>query len=639
MRERILGGYDNFVLPFMIGMAFIFIYLLIGLARIFKHMPGEDRCRFFRSLVSPSIMLKNAKDILYDCLLHVKIFKRNLLLGYMHASIALGWFMLIVIGHIEVALYVPQRNGILYYPVFFRYFVKQEGDLSLKGAFFFFLMDFFLLMVLSGIGLAMYKRFRSRALGMRRTTKPCLADRIALICLWSIFPLRLLAESFTAGIAGGSFLTKPMYWLFSNFLADDAHILPTWWAYSIALGVFFLALPFSRYMHIPTEAFLIMLRNAGIKASHPRRGYAEAEIYSCSSCGICIDACPMNAQKKNLKYSSVYMIRFLRRRNKKKTKEIADKCLMCGKCVALCPVGVDSCNLKKKHRTTRHNGIQYDYSYLGNTNNLPPDSPVAAHAAPDTSTAPQAATGDTHTAASNAATPAAATQQEEKILYFAGCMTHLTPSILKSMVEILELSGRKYVFADKEGGICCGRPLMLAGREDAANEVIARNTQLIQGSGCNKVVLSCPICLKVLKEEYRLQGIELLHHTQFIDSLIKEGKIKVKNNGESMVYHSPCELGRGCGIYLEPLNVLQQLGELRKAEKEGQESICCGGSLGSLTLSYEERGKITQSSLNALTVNNPGKIITACPLCLKTFADKSSVPVMDIAQIVRDNIC
>ena len=626
-------------MPFMLGMAFILIYLFIGLVRIFKHMPVADRSKFFKSLISPSTMFKNAKDILYDCLLHVKIFKRNLLLGYMHASIALGWFMLIVIGHIEVALYVPQRNGILYYPVFFRYFVKQEGALTLKGSFFFFLMDFFLLMVLSGIGLAIYKRFRSRALGMRRTTKPCLADRIALICLWSIFPLRLLAESFTAGIAGGSFLTKPMYWLFSNFLADDAHILPTWWAYSIALGVFFLALPFSRYMHIPTEAFLIMLRNAGIKASHPRKGFAEAEIYSCSSCGLCIDACPMNVNKRNLKYSSVYMIRFLRRRNKKKTKAIADKCLMCGKCVALCPVGVDSCNLKKKHRTTRHNNIQYDYSYLGNTNNLPPDSSVAAHAAPDTSTAPQAATGGTHTAASNAATPTAATQQEEKILYFAGCMTHLTPSILKSMVEILELSGSKYVFADKEGGVCCGRPLILAGRKDAANEVIARNTQLIQGSGCNKVVLSCPICLKVLKEEYRLQGIELLHHTQFIDSLIKEGKIKVKNNGESMVYHSPCELGRGCGIYLEPLNVLQKLGELRKAEKEGQESICCGGSLGSLTLSYEERGKITQSSLNALTVNNPGKIITACPLCLKTFADKSSVPVMDIAQIVRDNIC
>lgn len=603
MRERIAGGYDDFVLPFMLGMAFIFIYLLIAIIRLFTHIPPQDRVKFFKSLVNPTIMFKNLKDIIYDCLLHVKIFKRNIVLGYMHASIAFGWFMLIVIGHIEVALYVPQRNGILYYPVFFRYFVKQVGDVTLKGAFFFFLMDFFLLMVLSGIGLAMYKRFRSRALGMRRTTKPCLADRVALACLWSIFPLRLLAESFTAGIAGGSFLTKPMHWLFANFLSNDMHILPTWWAYSIALGLFFLALPFSRYMHIPTEAFLIMLRNAGLKVTHPRKGFAEAEIYSCSSCGICIDACPMNVQKKNLKFSSVYFVRFLRRQNKRKTNEIAEKCLMCGKCVALCPVGIESCALKRAQRGTRYNKIQHNYSYLG----------AAQHPAHSADTG--------------------------KILYFAGCMTHLTPSILKSLTGIFELSGTEYVFADKEGGVCCGRPLILAGRTDAAKEVIARNTELIQASGCKKVVLSCPICLKVLKEEYNLKGIELVHHTQFINTLIEEGKLKVSKTAQSMVYHNPCELGRGCGIYKEPLNVLQQLGELKKAEKEGKESICCGGSLGSLTLTYADREKITQGSLSALTVNNPDRIITACPLCLKTFADKSEVPVMDIAQIVYNNIC
>ena len=603
MRERIAGGYDDFVLPFMLGMAFIFIYLLIAIIRLFTHIPPQDRVKFFKSLVNPTIMFKNLKDIIYDCLLHVKIFKRNIVLGYMHASIAFGWFMLIVIGHIEVALYVPQRNGILYYPVFFRYFVKQVGDVTLKGAFFFFLMDFFLLMVLSGIGLAMYKRFRSRALGMRRTTKPCLADRVALACLWSIFPLRLLAESFTAGIAGGSFLTKPMHWLFANFLSNDMHILPTWWAYSIALGLFFLALPFSRYMHIPTEAFLIMLRNAGLKVTHPRKGFAEAEIYSCSSCGICIDACPMNVQKKNLKFSSVYFVRFLRRQNKRKTNEIAEKCLMCGKCVALCPVGIESCALKRAQRGTRYNKIQHNYSYLG----------AAQHPAHSADTG--------------------------KILYFAGCMTHLTPSILKSLTGIFELSGTEYVFADKEGGVCCGRPLILAGRTDAAKEVIARNTELIQASGCKKVVLSCPICLKVLKEEYNLKGIELVHHTQFINTLIEEGKLKVSKTAQSMVYHNPCELGRGCGIYKEPLNVLQQLGELKKAEKEGKESICCGGSLGSLTLTYADREKITQGSLSALTINNPDKIITACPLCLKTFADKSEVPVMDIAQIVYNNIC
>ena len=613
MRERIAGGYDDFVLPFMTGIAFILIYLTIALIRLFAHIPPQDRIRFFKSLINPAIMYKNAKEILMDCLLHIKIFKRNRLLGYMHASIALGWFMLIVIGHIEVALYVPQRNGLLYYPVFFRYFVMQEGDLTLRGAFFFFLMDFFLLMVLSGIMLAMYKRFRSTALGMRRTTRPCLADRIALICLWSIFPLRLLAESFTAGIAGGSFLTKPMYWLFAKFLSNDSHILPTWWAYSIALGVFFLALPFSRYMHIPTEAFLILLRNAGLKVTRPRKGFAEAEIYSCSSCGLCIDACPMNTQKKNLKYSSVYFIRFLRRHNARKINEIADKCLMCGKCVALCPVGIESCAIKRAQRSTLYNDIRHDYSYLS-----------AAHH-------PIRAAGSIREAEGT-------TDENGRILYFAGCMTHLTPSIIKGLTGIFELSGTEYVFADKEGGVCCGRPLILAGRVDAAKEVIARNTQLIQDSGCKKVVLSCPICLKVLKEEYNLKGIQLIHHTQFINSLVEERKIKLSQTGESIVYHNPCELGRGCGIYKEPLNVLQQIGELKKGEKEGKESICCGGSLGSITLSFEDRNKITQGSLNALIVNNPDKIITACPLCLKTFADKSQIPVIDIAQIVYKNI-
>lgn len=617
MRERIAGGYDDFVLPFMIGMAFIIIYLLIALIRLFTHIPPKDRIRFFKSFVNPAIIYKNIKDILFDCLLHVKIFKRNLLLGYMHASIAFGWFMLILIGHIEVALYVPQRNGVLYYPVFFRYFVKFEGETTLKGSFFFFLMDFFLLMVLSGIGLAMYKRFRSRALGMRRTTKPCFADRVALACLWSIFPLRLLAESFTAGIAGGSFLTKPMYWLFANFLSNDMHILPTWWAYSTALGLFFLALPFSRYMHIPTEAFLILLRNAGLKVTKPRKGFAEAEIYSCSSCGICIDACPMNIQKKNLPFSSVYFMRFLRRNNTRKINQIADKCLMCGKCVALCPVGVESCGIKRAQRATLYNNIKYDYTYLQQAHHTP-DKPVAVQ---------------------ETTTVGNLSGKGEKVLYFAGCMTHLTPSIIKNLTGIFESSGTEYVFADKDGGVCCGRPLILAGREDAAKEVIARNTQMIQDSGCSKVVLSCPICLKVLKEEYKLKGIELLHHTQFINSLIDEGRIKVRKGDESLVYHNPCELGRGCKIYKEPLNILQQLGELKKAEKEGKESICCGGSLGSLTLNYEDRGKITRGSLEALTVNNPDKIITACPLCLKTFADKSDRPVMDIAQIVNENIC
>lgn len=630
MRERILSGYDPFVLPFMIGMIFILAYLFIGLIRILKHIPGSDRKKLALSFVTPKIIYKNVRDIICDCLLHVKIFKRNFLLGYMHASIAFGWFMLILIGHIEVALYVPQRNGLIYYPVFYRYFVAEQNS-TLRGAFFFFLMDFFLLVVLGGIGLAMYKRIRSIALGMRRTTKPCFADRVALYCLWSIFPLRLLAEGFTAGISGGSFLTKPMNMLFANFFGNDMNILPTWWAYSIALGIFLLAMPFSRYMHIPTEAFLILLRNAGLKVTLPRKGFAEAEIYSCSSCGICLDACPMNEQKKNLRFSSVYFIRFLRRHNTRKINEIAEKCLMCGKCVALCPVGVESCGIKQAQRATVTNSLSYNYSYLKSAT----FAPVKQHTVEQTGFIQNTGTIQTQDTAALSHTEETS---GNSILYFAGCMTHLTPVIIKSLTTIFDAAKEKYQFADKEGGICCGRPLMLSGRESAAKEVIARNTELILQSGCKTLVLSCPICLKVFKEEYRLPGINILHHTQYINGLIKEGKIRLNKTDERFVYHDPCELGRGCKIYNEPRNILSAIGELMEAGKAKKESICCGGSLGSLTLNYDDRVKITQKSLKVLTLEQPDKIVTACPLCLKTFSDQSTVVVEDIAQAVGHNL-
>lgn len=598
MKERFASGYNDFVLPFMLGMIFILIYLLVAIIRVIIQLPPKDRKRYLLSLINPVILVKDIKDIICDVLLHVKIWKRKPLLGYMHSSIAFGWFMIILIGHIETFLYVPERAGLLYYPIFFRFFMMETNH-TLQGALLFFLMDFFLLVILSGIALAMFKRIRSRALGMRRTTRTTLPDKIAMYALWAIFPLRLLAEGFTAGISGGSFLTKSVWLLFSNFLSNDYHILPTWWAYSIALGTFFFCLPFTRYMHIPTEIFFITLKNAGIKSWHPRKGYALAEIYSCSSCGMCIDACPMNAQKKNLKYSSVYFIRFLRRRNRRKMEEIADKCLQCGKCVAICPVEVDSCRLKLLSRERHRDGkIKADYTYLQRVNTVEP------------------------------------AEKRPKVLYYAGCMSQLTPSVGKAMGSLLDKASVEWSPMDKDGGICCGRPLILSGRREEAQAMIQRNTELILASGADTLLVTCPICFKVFREEYNLPGIRVVHHSQYLNELVKSGALKVEKDDIRMVYHDPCELGRGCGIYEEPRELLSKVCELVPAGHERDESICCGGSVGSITLSHEERVHITDAAVEDLMTNHPQEIVTACPLCLKTFSPRSARKVRDLAEVI-----
>lgn len=658
--DRIPSGYSNFVIPFVVGISFMLIWLTVGLIRLLAKIPADDRRRFWKSLITPKIALKNIKDLFCDCLFHTKIWKRKPLLGYMHSSIAFGWFMLIVLGHIEVALFVPKHlawtDGGLFYPIFYRFFVWiNPGHVTLRGWFFFFLMDFFLLYVLTGVGMAIFKRFRSIVLGMRHTTKPSLADRVALYSLWMIFPLRLLAESFTADLSGGSFLTVPVNHLWHWIFGDKLFFMPVWWAYSICLGLFFAAMPFSRYMHILTEVLWILLRNAGIQPRHPRKGVAEAEIYACSSCGLCLDACPMNVQKKNLKYSSVYFIRFLRRHNEKKINAIADKCLMCDKCHALCPVGVDAPALRRAQRATVNNSLPYDYSYLMEgslgSNSSSVSTCVAANACSITaSSVASTRTANAHASLTDPSpsltepvevtTNIQKTSEDWKVMYFAGCMTHLTPRIIKSVEKVFKSAGVNYTFADRDGGICCGRPLMLAGKTDAAYETISANRRMILGSGCRTLVLSCPICYKIFKNEYALEGVEVLHYTQFIKHLVDEGKLKLTAGDERIVYHDPCELGRGCGVYKEPREVLAQAGTLVKATKEGDESICCGGSLGSLTLDTRDRAKITESSVANLLANNPQTIVTACPLCLKTFSESvpETVKVQDFAETISRHL-
>ncbi len=613
MTERFASGFHPFVLPFMFGMVFVLGYCLYGVVHIYLQLDRRERRQFLLSLITPATIWKNIRDIFLNCLIHVKLWKRNKILGYMHSSIAFGWFMLIVLGHIECWIYMPHRVKLFYYPIFFNYFVS-ENEATVGGTIFFFLMDFFLLVVLSGIALAIIKRVRSQIFGMRRTTRPSFPDRIGLYSLWLIFPLRLLAEAFTADISGGSFLTVPMNHLFGRFLGDSMHLLPTWWAYSICLGIFMTVLPFTRYMHIPTEMLLIPMRNAGLKIIHARRGFAKAQVWACPNCGVCIDACPMNVKKANIKDATVYLNRQIRRGNEKRIEEISDKCLLCGKCTDLCQVGVDGPALRIAQRAMR------DYAYVPDYKNVTASACAPVSGAPGSGAS---VLGASLSGASGA-----------KLLYFAGCMTALTPTISRSTESLLKKAGVSYSFMDRDGGLCCGRPLLTAGRYEQAREIIKKNRALIMASGADTLLLSCPICYRVFAEHYKLEGIRVVHHSVYFRELIAAGRLRPSRSGERLVFHDPCELGRGSGIYEQPREALSSVGTLVEAAKSHGESICCGGSLGSLTLSFAQREPITRASLENLCADSPDRIVTACPLCRSTFARYSDRPVEDIAEIL-----
>jgi Fe-S oxidoreductase len=608
--------FDPFVIPFNIGLYFILIYCITRCVIWFSDLSRADKLRLQRGFFGNAFG-QSLKEIFLESLIHRKILKSNFRLGYMHMSLAFGWFLLILFGTIEADIFGQRHLNPPYKAIFFKFFNPSHGHEGFEYAYTF-MMDFILAFILSGLILAVIKRFSSGVVGMKKTTKLKIRDKIAMASLWLIFPSRLLAESFTSGAYGtGSFLTGTLGSWFASFLPAHQMAYPFWWLYSLALGTFFVLLPTTRYMHIPTELFLIFMRNSGIRTGDKAGSYSEVQSFSCSSCGICIDTCQLNSSAGIVNIQSAYLMKGIR--NNDDVFNIAHNCLMCGRCDQACPVGIELMPIRMIRRREGDNEKDMRSIWKGFLVNRQNPVPPKTQELPSYSYLPEIEA------------------VKADVLYFAGCMTHLTPGIKNSMQKIFRAAGENYYFIDEDGGACCGRPLMLAGQDREARELINFNSDIIWKSGAHTLVTSCPICYKIFKESYHL-GVEVLHHSQYIKRLIEEGTVRLNYSHKKVVYHNPCELGRGSGVYEEPLEVLAHVANLQRTEFDGENSLCCGGSLANLKLESGKKSMIAADAAAELTKCKPDIIATACPLCKKTFSNATEIKVADIAEIVAEEI-
>src|SRR4030066_2423643 len=304
--------FDPFVIPFNIGLYFILIYAVVRSVRWFGDLSRSDKLRLQRGFFGKAFG-QSIKEIFLESLVHRKILKANFRLGYMHMSLALGWFLLILFGTIEADFFGEKHLNPPYKAIFFKFFNPDHGRAGFEAVYSFW-MDLLLAFILSGLLLAVIKRFTSRGVGMKKTTHLKTLDKVALASLWLIFPSRLLAESFTSGAYGtGSFLTGTLGSFLASFLPAREAAYPFWWLYSLALGTFFLLLPLTRYLHIPTELFLIFMRNSGIRTGDKAGTFSEVAGHSCSSCGICIDRCQMSSSAGINTIQSAYRLKAIRR--------------------------------------------------------------------------------------------------------------------------------------------------------------------------------------------------------------------------------------------------------------------------------------------------------------------------------------
>lgn len=580
-----------FVIPFMAGVAFLFTVLAVLYTRWFREIGWKNRVRMKNS-VSWRWFIRSVQEVLSESLLHLRIRKVNLRLWYMHMSLATGWFLLIIFGHAESAYH----SGTLFTPMshatFLDYYSRGQEAEGLIAIAFNHLMDLLLLFVLSGLMLAVIKRFQSRRMGMKKKPKHQALDRMALISLWMIFPARLLAESLNHSFyGGGGFLSSALGGLIHpgegiRFISDAA-----WWLYSLSLGVFFMVLPFSRYMHILTEVPHIFLKNAGTQVIADE-GIAMFHAHACSSCGICLNTCQLNDTGKAMGQSLNFV------RNYRKPWPVKEEqtmnCLMCGRCRIRCPVQVDTAGLRMNERFRHHGRMLHEYSYV------------------------QAKREEVHPA---------------RVAYFGGCMTRLTPTIPLAMKRIFRACEEDYLWVDEKESICCGRPLYLSGQMDAFHALIRHTRERILQCSPELIVVSCPICLQTFVRDYPFR-IPVLHHSQYILALMECYTIRTPATDIRTVYHDSCELGRGLGIYSEPRRVLERITRLENPDFLEGDGLCCGSSLAELELSFPEGQMIAGKTLKELITPHTQQLITGCPLCKKAFQATGLLPVLDIAEAV-----
>lgn len=578
-----------FALPFCIGFFFVIGYVLIRILQIAFSLPLSDKRHILRNILTyhtPQALY----EIFCEVLLHRRIWKENIRLGYMHTCFALGWFMLIVTGWIESYLYTGGSSLPIWQHIFFKFFAPGYHEFTASGIITQ-LMDLWLAFILSGQLIAILKRLFHRTVGFALRPRHSRFNRIAMTSLWFIFPLRLMAESTTAAIyGGGGFLTRSIGELISTFLPDNSAVSDTiymtfWWAYSLALGIFFCSIPFSRYMHIPTEAFLILARHWKIRDV---KAINRLETLACSACGMCLSNCPL-ARNNVAAIQPVYFIERLR--DNKSTDDDTYKCLQCGRCQQICPVRVHSQNLRQEIK--------------GSLNNIEWGKPkTSSNKAPTI----------------------------QNVALFSGCMGKMTPRTKIAMSKILDTARIQYTWVDEEQDLCCGRPRHLNGDNDGAQMKLDELIAAIRQLSPDAVVTTCPICYNMIKG--KIGSLPIMHHSDFLYMLAKEQRIKINKSETTLTYHDPCELARVAQTSQEPVELLSKCGSMIQPSDSGTTTRCCGGALAAIGLSNNDRLTLAQDTANYLTSCSSDKIVTACPLCKKTIAQRTQIPVEDIAEII-----
>lgn len=213
------------------------------------------------------------------------------------------------------------------------------------------------------------------------------------------------------------------------------------------------------------------------------------------------------------------------------------------------------------------------------------------------------------------------------MLYFRGCTAREKQTSIQDATEnLLNLAGVDYYILDDE--MCCGSVLLRTGFINEARKQIKKNTEVLKDE---LIVTSCAGCYKTLKDDY--DGLNVIHISQLLNELIKEGKLSFSKADLSVTYHDSCHLARHCEVFDEPRDVISSIADIVEMQNNRENSLCCGAG-GGVKSAYPEIAKeMSKSRINQAKDTGCDILITSCPFCKLNLANED-LEVLDLCEFL-----
>jgi Fe-S oxidoreductase/nitrate reductase gamma subunit len=542
------------------------------------------------------------------------------------------------------------------------------------------LVDVFALLVLAGVITAFLirkvqrpKRFVGSHLGEADLILALIAGIIVTLFLWHASRIALGLNEYPADWAPvSSAIAGALHGPFAPYLERAAV-----WAHVVIILTFLVYLPYSKHLHIMSAAFNVYFGRTHSRGRLEPIEFDKAEeevrfgsarvtdmtwkqmldTTSCTECGRCQDVCPAYATGKALspKLLVMAMRDQLMAEGPKAlaskgaytpppivpnavTDDIVWDCVTCGACVRECPVGIEHID---HIIDLRRNLVMVESRFPEEAGTMLRDVDRSSNPWGK----PQA--DRTHWADGLGVRVLLAGEPAPDVLFWVGCAPAFDERAKQAAVstaKLMQMAGVDFaILGPREA--CTGDPARRMGDEYTFQRLAGQNVATLNETGVKRIVTTCPHCFNTIGNEYPDFGgrYEVVHHTEFLAELVREGKLAPLASDRTITYHDSCYLARHNDVRSQPRELVDAVGRAIEMPRHGERTFCCGAG-GARMWMEEKRGRpINQERVREAAATGAETLAVACPFCTVMLDDGvretgAKMQVIDLATLLAEAV-